>query len=258
MLLCVRLVCSPHNRLCVRTSSSSVPRPALHALGVTRCRQVDSLKQFYGTNRALYDGAAVLDLCSSWTSHFPGVEGEGGGEGGGEGKAPGLGKIVGLGMNDAELAANECFFSGGYDLQDLNVAPGLPQHADSSFNVVTCALSVDYLTRPLEVFREVHRVLRPGGHFVLSFSNRMFAPKAVGIWRDSGDSQHVWTVAAYFHYCLQQQEQQQQQQQREEAAGGQAGEDGIGGAWKDLTVLDLSPSAEGDPLFVVQAAKSEF
>ena len=75
----------------------------------------------------------------------------------------------------------------------------------------------------VEVFREVHRVLRPGGHFVLSFSNRMFAPKAVGIWRDSGDSQHVWTVAAYFHYCL------QQQRQREEAAGGQAGEEGPGG-----------------------------
>ena len=146
-------------------------------------------------------------------------------------------------MNDSELAANPCF-TDGYALQDLNVTPMLAQHVDASFDVVTCALSVDYLTRPLEVFREVQRVLRPGGHFVLSFSNRMFAPKAISIWRDSNDSAHVWTVAAYFHYSL---------RQELEQAGGAIGNSG----WKDLTVLDLSPE-EGDPLFVVQAAKAEF
>jgi len=37
--------------------------------------------------------------------------------------------------------------------QDLNVDPKLP-FPDESFDVVTCVVSVDYLTRPLEVFKE--------------------------------------------------------------------------------------------------------
>mgnify|MGYP001144347911 CR=1 FL=1 len=44
-----------------------------------------------------------------------------------------------------------------------------------------CAVSVDYLTKPLEVFREVNRVLKPGGLAIMSFSNRCFPTK--GAWR---------------------------------------------------------------------------
>ena len=36
-----------------------------------------------------------------------------------------------------------------------------------------CALlQVDYLNKPLEVFNEIHRVLRPGGKAIMSMSNR--------------------------------------------------------------------------------------
>jgi ubiquinone/menaquinone biosynthesis C-methylase UbiE len=45
------------------------------------------------------------------------------------------------------------------------VDPRFP-FADSSFDVVTCVVSVDYLTKPLEVFKEISRVLRPGGGWV--------------------------------------------------------------------------------------------
>ena len=47
-----------------------------------------------------------------------------------------------------------------WKVQDLNKDPRLP-FDNASFDVVTNSLSVDYLTSPLEVFREMHRVLRP-------------------------------------------------------------------------------------------------
>ena len=63
-------------------------------------------------------------------------------------------------MNAAELAANPALAE--HVVHDLNVDPALP-FADASFDDVTCCVSVDYLVRPVEVFGEVARVLRPGG-----------------------------------------------------------------------------------------------
>jgi hypothetical protein len=88
-------------------------------------------------------------------------------------------------------------------------------------------------------FPQANRVLRRGGHFVVSFSDRMFEPKAVALWRDGDDNAHVWTVAAYFHFS--------------QRSAGEGGTEGV--AWKELTVLDLSRE-HGDPLFVVQATKN--
>ena len=111
-------------------------------------------------------GAAVLDLMSSWVSHLP--------------AELALGDVVGHGMNADELRANprlDRFF-----VQDLNRDPLLPE-CDSSFDAVLVCVGVQYLQRPLAVFREIRRVLRPGGIVVTSFSNRCFPTKAVAIWR---------------------------------------------------------------------------
>lgn len=100
----------------------------------------------------------VLDLCSSWTSHlnvYPKV-------------------VVGLGMNKKELLANPSLTS--WNVQDLNENPLLP-YEDKAYSVVLCQLSIDYLTRPLEVLKEVGRVLQPGGTVHILFSNRMFLSK---------------------------------------------------------------------------------
>ena len=78
------------------------------------------------------------------------------------------------------------------------------------------------------MFREVRRVLRPGAPFVVAFSNRCFPTKAVAIWLDSTDPQHVDLVRAYF-----------------EAASG----------WMDLRAEDRSPDNGGDPLYTVWARK---
>ncbi len=121
----------------------------------------------------------VLDLMSSWVSHF---------------RAPPR-RLVGLGMNAAELAANPVLAE--HVVHDLYVDPALP-FPDASFDDVTCCVSVDYLVRPVEVFGEVARVLRPGGRFVVTFSNRCFPTKAIRGWLATDDRGHLQIVAAYF------------------------------------------------------------
>ena len=65
----------------------------------------------------------------------------------------------------------------------LAPAPLLPFEV-ARFDAVVCTVSVEYLTRPLEVFAEVRRVLKPGGRFITTFSNRWFPPKVIRIWQE--------------------------------------------------------------------------
>jgi len=131
--------------------------------------------------RFVKDGMQVLDLMSSWTSHLP------------EGVKPEI--ISGLGMNQAELEQNPRL--NNFQVHDLNYDPQLP-YADESFDVVICTVSVEYLTRPLEVFQDVARTLKPGGVFVVTFSNRWFPPKVVRIWQELHEFERVGLVMEYF------------------------------------------------------------
>jgi SAM-dependent methyltransferase len=105
---------------------------------------------------ALYDELGlrgrVLDLMSSWVSHFQAAPEQ----------------LVTLGMNAYELANNAQAIGGV--VHDLNAHPRLP-FRDESFDAAVCCVSVDYLVRPVDVFRAVNAVLRPGAPFVLTFSN---------------------------------------------------------------------------------------
>lgn len=98
--------------------------------------------------------------------------------------------VVGHGMNAQELAANPRFSK--WFVQDLNLEPVLPLD-EAAFDGACLCVSVQYLQRPVEVFREVARVLRPGAPFVVSFSNRCFPTKAVAIWQalSSPDQQRL-------------------------------------------------------------------
>eukprot|EP00978_Attheya_sp_CCMP212_P018936 scaffold52348_cov57-Attheya_sp.AAC.6 len=129
------------------------------------------------------DGEDVLDICSSWVSHFP-PEWKGG-------------NVVGLGMNEYELSQNKQLSS--YDVKDLNKDPTFP-YEDNSFDRITCVVSVDYLNKPQEIFNEIGRVLRPGGECMLAMSNRCFPTKAFRIWLQTNDLEHVFIAGSFFHF----------------------------------------------------------
>ncbi|KAI3915207.1 hypothetical protein MKX01_035466 [Papaver californicum] len=157
-------------------------------------------------------GISLLDLCSSWVSHFPaGYKQE---------------KVVGMGMNEEELKRNPVLTE--YIVQDLNVDPKLP-FEDNSFDVITNVVSVDYLTKPIDVFKEMCRVLKPGGLAIMSFSNRCFFTKAISIWTSTGDPQHILIVGSYFHYA---------------------------GGFEPPQALDISPNpGRSDPMYIVYSRK---
>jgi SAM-dependent methyltransferase len=129
-------------------------------------------------DRLLPDGH-VLDLMASYYSHLP----------------PRFERVTGLGLNEVEMERNPTIT--GAVVRDINREPSLP-FASSSFDAAVCTVSVQYLTRPLEVFAEVARLLKPGAPFVVAFSNRMFPTKAVLAWRTSDDAAHVRLVRHYF------------------------------------------------------------
>ena len=153
-------------------------------------------------------GGEILDLMSSWISHLPPeIEYD---------------RVIGLGMNEAELRRNDRLDS--YVVQNLNMNPRLP-FEDAEFDGCGICVSIDYLTRPVEVVREVGRVLKPGAPLVITFSNRCFPTKAVAIWHRLDDRGHVRLVEGYL----------------EEA-----------GNFRDVRGLDRSPRRMfSDPLYAV-------
>ena len=126
------------------------------------------------------ENSVVLDLMSSWRSHWP------------EGHAKK--RMVGLGLNQIEMQENPDLDESV--VHNMNNDPVLP-FEDESFDAVLITVSAQYLTKPIETFQQVNRILRPGGVFIVSFSNRMFATKAVLIWRNSTDRGRVDLVGSY-------------------------------------------------------------
>ncbi|KPJ87765.1 MAG: methyltransferase [Gemmatimonas sp. SG8_17] len=123
----------------------------------------------------------ILDLMASWDSHIP--------------QQVRPGRVIGIGLNENELRENQALDE--YVLHDLNRVPGVP-FADGTIDAVICTVSVDYMTRPVEVFREMGRILKPGGLFLVTFSNRYFPPKVVKIWECSSEEERVHLVQHYF------------------------------------------------------------
>lgn len=150
---------------------------------------------------------AILDLMSSWVSHLP--------------ADVSYSRVAGLGMNETELRKNPQLTD--YVVQNLNQQPQLP-YPDASFDGGMVTVSVQYLTNPVAVYRDVARVLRPGAPFLTVFSNRMFPTKAVAIWQSLDDKGHQQLVRSYYDQT---------------------------GLFDNLEMLDCSPGRWSDPLYAV-------
>jgi SAM-dependent methyltransferase len=137
------------------------------------------IRELYG--RLLKPGSRVMDLMSSWNSHLP--------------DSLELSKLTGLGLNREELAKNPRLTD--YVVHDLNGNHVLP-FGDREFEAVICTVSVEYLIHPEEIFQEVARVLKPGGLFIHTFSNRWFPPKVVRIWTEVMEWERPGLVLEYF------------------------------------------------------------
>ncbi len=153
-------------------------------------------------------GGEILDLMSSWISHLPPeIEYQ---------------RVIGLGLNEVELRRNERLDA--YVVQNLNTDPRLP-FGSAEFDGCGICVSIDYLTRPIEVLREVGRVLRVGGPLIISFSNRCFPSKAVAIWHQLDDRGRMQLVERYLREA---------------------------GNWSNVQSLDRSPRRRfSDPLYAV-------
>eukprot|EP00929_Paragymnodinium_shiwhaense_P079091 TRINITY_DN41110_c0_g1_i2.p1 TRINITY_DN41110_c0_g1~~TRINITY_DN41110_c0_g1_i2.p1 ORF type:complete len:302 (-),score=48.92 TRINITY_DN41110_c0_g1_i2:323-1228(-) len=137
-------------------------------------RALEALTAYYADLFPKDRPFTALDYCSSWVSHYP--------------QKPKPERFAVTGMNDDELRRNAQ--ATDHSAKDLNVDPTLP-YGDEEFDIVTNTVSVDYLTKPLQVFREVRRVLKPGGVATLSFSNRFFFSKVISMWGKADDTERV-------------------------------------------------------------------
>jgi SAM-dependent methyltransferase len=154
--------------------------------------------------------SAILDLMSSWVSHLP--------------EEVQYQRVVGLGMNREELAANPRLSE--FVVQNLNLNPILP-FKNSEFDGAGICVSIDYLTNPVAVLREVGRVLKPDAPLVITFSNRCFPTKAILIWLYTNDVQHQYLVKRFLEKA---------------------------GNWYRIELLNRSPK-QGDPLYAVVARR---
>lgn len=173
---------------------------------------IEAVQRFFA--ETLPEGGALLDLMASWRSHLP--------------RGLACKRVVGLGMNAEEMADNPALDE--RVVHDLNRDPRLPL-PDAEFDAVILSVSLQYLTHPIEVFREVARVLRPAGRFAVVISHRSFATKAVKIWRQCQTMRERMELAmAYFRFA---------------------------GQFTDLLGVDLRPSAKAgeDPVVAVVARR---
>lgn len=183
----------------------STPRFVVHIDAAT----ISALTEAY--RELLPQHGAILDLMSSWVSHLP--------------EDREFGRVAGLGMNAMELEKNPRLTD--HIVQDLNLQPELPYHT-ASFDAVVNAVSIQYLTRPVEVFRSCARVLRPGGLHVVALSHRCFPTKAIRAWHILPVRQRLEVVQTYFNNA---------------------------GGYDPPILLDRSPDG-ADPLWIVMARRN--
>lgn len=159
----------------------------------------------------LPEKADILDLMSSWVSHFP--------------DDVSYGHIVGLGMNERELARNKKLDE--WFVHDLNKQPQLP-FKDKEFSAGVICVSIDYLIHPVAVLKEMGRVLKINAPLIITYSNRYFESKVTAAWLSLSEHDRKYLIRTYLTEA---------------------------GCFEDIEFMDCSPE-HGDPLYAVIARTS--
>ena len=121
----------------------------------------------------------ILDLMSSWVSHLP--------------SNISYKKVIGHGMNEAELSSNERLDS--FFVQNLNKKQNMPIE-DSSVDVGLIVAGWQYLQYPEKVSLELSRVIKSDSLLIISFTNRAFWTKAPNIWTYSSEEKRIEYVTS--------------------------------------------------------------
>jgi len=161
----------------------------------------------------LPERAIILDLMTSWRSHIP--------------ENLVMNEVYGLGMNAEEMSGNPQLNQ--WIVKDINKDSHLP-YEENLFDAVMVIVSVQYMTDPISIFKEVNRVLKKTGKFHVVYSNRMFPTKATKIWKVFNDIERANLIGSYFANS---------------------------GSWSVPNAVNLSPTGNfpSDPLFAVSAQK---
>jgi ubiquinone/menaquinone biosynthesis C-methylase UbiE len=79
---------------------------------------------------------------------------------------------------------------------NVNTIEKLP-YATNSFDAILLHAAIEYITNPKKVFAEIRRVLKTGGKIIISSNQRTEQQKAIRLWRDTMDFEHLAIVAYY-------------------------------------------------------------
>jgi len=169
---------------------------------------IAAITEFY--REILKPDDRILDLMSSWISHLP--------------EEMNFQQVEGLGMNRLEMEHNPRLDK--FVVQNLNNNPELPW-SDDSFDKVLIAVSIQYVTRPYEVFREIGRILKKNGQCIVLLSHRIFPTKAVRGFMLLPPHERCHLVGDYME---------------------------TGANLKEVEIIDRSP-ANADPLWIVKGSK---
>lgn len=226
---------------------------------------IETLAKYY--DATLPRTGRVLDLCSSWISHFPASLDE-------QVKQGNL-QVAGVGMNAPELRANK-LLQGKWAVHDLNAVPRLPGmralfegvlakaevapaaeegESEEVLDSTVCVVSIDYLTSPARILESVLRNTKMGGTVHLVVSNRCFPTKAVGRWLRIDEDERLGMVGDYLWFAgwrdieVLTLSDGQLEEEQANAASQQ------GGLQSLMKMLGMSGRC--DPLWVVRARKTQ-
>lgn len=152
---------------------------------------IHTLQRYYSDT--LPRKGRILDFCSSWVSHYP-LEVENAAQ-------SGTLEILGTGMNKSEMGKNPVLKA--WCVQDLNEDPDVrlpetePGNSEKRLDASTCVVSIDYLTKPVDVLASVRKQTNVGGRVHLVISNRCFPTKVVGRWLRISEDERLEMVGDY-------------------------------------------------------------